>query len=115
MAIEISEMNIKDYRQIYALWSSVEGIGLHDYCDSESGIAKYLERNPGLSFIARDGENVVGSVLCGHDGRRSVVFTGDQLDVVLLAGVLCQDGGPQFGVSLFDEDVAVVHGSPLRQ
>jgi hypothetical protein len=35
--------------------------------------------------------------------------------VVFLARVLKQDSGPQFGVSLFDEDVAVVHGSPLRQ
>jgi len=70
MPIEISEMKIEDYQQVYALWRNVEGIGLHDYCDSENGVAKYLERNPGLSFIARDGEKIIGTILCGHDGRR---------------------------------------------
>jgi ribosomal protein S18 acetylase RimI-like enzyme len=70
MDVAISEMKIEDYEQVYALWQSVEGIGLHAYCDSKSGIALYLERNPGLSFIARDKKNMVGTVLCGHDGRR---------------------------------------------
>ncbi len=70
MAIEMAEMRIEDYEEIYALWLSTEGVGLHDYCDSRSGVAKYLERNPGLSFLARDNREVVGTVLCGHDGRR---------------------------------------------
>ena len=50
-----------------------------------------------------------------HDCGGGVVFAGNQLDVVFLAGILGQDGGPQFGIGLFDEDSAVVHGSPLRQ
>ena len=50
-----------------------------------------------------------------HDGGRGVVFAGDQLDVVLLSRVFSLDSGPQFGVGLFDQDVAVVHaGSPNR-
>jgi ribosomal protein S18 acetylase RimI-like enzyme len=32
--------------------------------------ASYLERNPGMSFVARHGTEPVGAVLCGHDGRR---------------------------------------------
>lgn len=70
MDVVISEMKIKDYEQVYALWKRVEGIGLHAYCDSKDGVARYLERNPGLSFIACDNAKVVGTVLCGHDGRR---------------------------------------------
>jgi N-acetylglutamate synthase len=70
MVIEISKMEIENYEQVYALWQSVEGIGLHKDCDSKNGISAYLERNPGLSFVARDNEKVVGAVLCGHDGRR---------------------------------------------
>jgi hypothetical protein len=50
--------------------------------------------------------------LRGHDGGRGVVFAGDQLDMVFLTGVLGLNSGPQFGIGLFDEDVAVVHGSP---
>jgi hypothetical protein len=33
---------------------------------------------------------------------------------VFLAGVLGLDGGPEFGIGLFDQNVAVVHGSPLK-
>ena len=69
-AIEISQMQIEDYDQIFALWLNVEGIGLHDYCDSRDGVARYLQRNPGLSFVARHNGKIVGTALCGHDGRR---------------------------------------------
>src|SRR5690606_28255938 len=31
---------------------------------------RYLERNPGLSFVAQEGGSLVGCVMCGHDGRR---------------------------------------------
>ena len=51
-----------------------------------------------------------------HDGGGGVVFAGDELNVVLLARVLSLDGGPDFGVGLFDQDVAVVHtGSPIKR
>jgi hypothetical protein len=46
-----------------------------------------------------------------HHGGRGVVFAGDQLDVLFLAPVFGLDGGKDFGVGVFDEDVAVVHGS----
>lgn len=38
--------------------------------DAPADIARFLDRNPGLSFIALAGENLIGAVLCGHDGRR---------------------------------------------
>ena len=50
--------------------------------------------------------------LRGHDGGRGIVFAGDQLNVVLLAGVFSLDGSPEFGVGLLNQMVAVVHGSP---
>ena len=55
------------------------------------------------------------AALGGHDGGGGVVLAGNQLDVVFLASVLGHDGGPQFGVGLFNKDVTVVHGSPKRQ
>jgi N-acetylglutamate synthase len=70
MPVEIFEMKLEDYEEIYSLWKTTEGIGLHDYCDSKEGIANYLKRNPGLSFVARDNYKIIGTVLCGHDGRR---------------------------------------------
>ena len=68
--MEITEMSIEDYDEVLSLWQSVEGMGLHGDSDSKEGVGKYLRRNPGLSFVARDGDRLIGAVLCGHDGRR---------------------------------------------
>lgn len=68
--MEISEMNIEDYEEVISLWQSVEGVGLHDDADSKEAIGQYLQRNAGLSFIARDSGKLVGAILCGYDGRR---------------------------------------------
>jgi N-acetylglutamate synthase len=63
-------MTPKDCTAVLALWRSVPGIGLDDDCDSRRGIARYLKRNPGCSFVACAGDAIVGAVLSGHDGRR---------------------------------------------
>jgi ribosomal protein S18 acetylase RimI-like enzyme len=71
MSVEIVEMTVADYDEAWALWSAAEGIGLHPQdVDSRQGISAYLERNPGMSFVARDAGRLVGVVLCGTDGRR---------------------------------------------
>lgn len=71
MNIEIAEMTIADYDEVFALWNDAEGLGLHrDDCDSREGIGRYLEHNAGMSFVARHGERLVAAVLCGTDGRR---------------------------------------------
>jgi ribosomal protein S18 acetylase RimI-like enzyme len=77
MDILIQEMTIEDYQEVRDLWQQTEGIELAD-TDSKVGLTRFLERNPGLSFVARDGDEVVGIVLCGHDGRRGYI---DQLAV----------------------------------
>lgn len=77
MTYLIQEMTIDDYAAVRKLWLDSEGILIAD-CDSQEGLARFLERNPGLSFVARDGEEIVGVVLCGHDGRRGYI---DQLAV----------------------------------
>ena len=64
MQIEITSLTIDSYDHVLALWKQSEGVGLHDDCDSRFGIQSYLERNPGMSFIARAGGIVVGAVLC---------------------------------------------------
>ena len=66
----IRPMTLRDYAAVITLWRGVPGIGLDEDCDSRAGIARYLKRNPGLSFVACVREGVVGAVLSGHDGRR---------------------------------------------
>lgn len=72
MEIELREMTIEDYKTVYDLWKNSEGIGLSNE-DSKEGIKRFLERNPGLSYIALAGDQVVGAALCGHDGRRGYI------------------------------------------
>lgn len=67
--IQIAPMTMADYDEAMALWLRTEGMGMRP-ADAREPMARYLERNPGLSFVARDGERLVGTVLCGHDGRR---------------------------------------------
>ena len=69
VAITIREMLAVDYEAVYALWEAADGVGV-DASDSREGILRYLERNPGLSHVAEDGQNLVAAVLCGYDGRR---------------------------------------------
>jgi ribosomal protein S18 acetylase RimI-like enzyme len=71
MSVDIVEMKIADYDELITLWGATEGVGLHpDERDSREGIARYLDRNPGTCFVARNSDKLVGAVLCGNDGRR---------------------------------------------
>ena len=42
--------------------------------DSEQEVKEYLLRNPGLSRVAVNGDTIIGAVLCGHDGRRGLIY-----------------------------------------
>jgi ribosomal protein S18 acetylase RimI-like enzyme len=54
------------------LWKSSEGVGLSS-ADEPSAVLRFLERNPGLSFVAHSGNDLIGTILCGHDGRRGLI------------------------------------------
>ncbi|EOG8474872.1 GNAT family N-acetyltransferase [Campylobacter upsaliensis] len=67
--MKIRAMQEEDYEKVYALWCEIKGFGLRSIDDSFENISAFLGRNPGLSAVAElDGE-IVGSILCGHDGR----------------------------------------------
>jgi ribosomal protein S18 acetylase RimI-like enzyme len=69
---EIREFTIEYYDEAFSLWKDLEGISLSE-ADSFDGIQSYLVRNPGLSFIALQDEKLIGTILCGHDGRRGYI------------------------------------------
>ena len=68
----IEEMTLSDYEEVYELWKTSPGVGLSD-ADSIDGIGKMFERNPGMSFVARENGALAGAVLGSHDGRRGFV------------------------------------------
>ena len=71
-AVSYEPLAVGDYEQVAALWRDSPGVGLSP-SDSPEGVARFLDRNPGLSFVARNDGRVVGVVLCGHDGRRGYI------------------------------------------
>ncbi len=70
----IRSMTIDDYDQVYALWSGIKGFGIRAVDDSREGINRFLLRNPDLSVVAEDNSMIIGSILCGHDGRRGTLY-----------------------------------------
>lgn len=73
MGCQIFEMTIDDYGEAIQLWQQTPGMGLST-ADKQPAIAKFLERNPGLCFAARMGDALVGTAMCGHDGRRGYIY-----------------------------------------
>lgn len=70
----IRTMRIEDYDGVFALWSSIHGFGLRSLDDSREGIAGFLRRNPTTSVVAEKEGQIVGTILCGHDGRRGCFY-----------------------------------------
>lgn len=68
--MEFKYMTNEDYDNVYALWMTIEGFVIRSIDDSKEGIERFLKRNPDMSVVALDGKRVIGSLLCGHDGRR---------------------------------------------
>lgn len=74
MSILIREMVPEDYDRIYELWMSIEGFGIRSIDDSKEGVTRFLRRNPTTSVVAEQNGRIVGSVLCGHDGRTGFFY-----------------------------------------
>ena len=67
-------MTMEHYDGVYALWMTIKGFGIRSIDDSREGVEKFLKRNPTTSVVAMDGDTVIGSILCGHDGRRASFY-----------------------------------------
>ena len=67
-------MTIEDYEGVYALWKKIKGFGIRSIDDSKEGVVRFLKRNPTTSVVAEKDGRIVGSILCGHDGRRGCLY-----------------------------------------
>jgi ribosomal protein S18 acetylase RimI-like enzyme len=72
-ACTIRPFTSADIPAVRALWATCEGLG-DGPGDSETGLARFLARNPGLSPDAEKDGAIVGAALCGHDGRRGFLY-----------------------------------------
>lgn len=69
----IREIHPDDYSELLELWSRTSGMGLNE-ADSEVNIRKFLKRNKKLSFCYKEEDNIIATILCGHDGRRGYIY-----------------------------------------
>ena len=72
--MNIREMKIEDYDNVFALWKTIKGFGIRSVDDSKEGIERFLKWNPGLSVVAEEDGKIVGAILCGSDGRRGCLY-----------------------------------------
>ena len=72
--MKMRPMTIEDYDEVFKLWSGIKGFGIRSLDDSKEGIKRFLDRNPGISVIAEMDGGIIGSILCGHDGRSGTLY-----------------------------------------
>lgn len=65
---------MEDYREVYDLWLSCKGMGLNDVDDTETGVSRFLERNPDTCFVAHREGKLIGVIMAGSDGRRGYIY-----------------------------------------
>lgn len=74
MDFKIRKMKAEDYPNVFALWMGIDGFGIRSIDDSKEGVERFLKRNPATSVVAEAGGEIVGAILCGHDGRRGCFY-----------------------------------------
>lgn len=67
--MHIRAMTIEDYDQVVELMKRAPGVCVRT-ADSREATRRFLEHNPGFSFVAEDEGKVIGCAMAGHDGRR---------------------------------------------
>lgn len=67
-------MVIEDYDKVKALWMTIHGFGIRSVDDSREGVVRFLKRNPTSSVVAEEDGEIIGAILCGHDGRRGCLY-----------------------------------------
>lgn len=70
--MNIREMTIEDYDEVYAMWQTTSKRAL-SRADEREQMERYLKHNAGMSQVAVTDGKIVGTVLAGHDGRRGFI------------------------------------------
>lgn len=70
----IRVMTLEDYEEVFCLWKRIKGFAIRSLDDSKDGVTRFLKRNPNTSVVKVLDGRIVGSILCGHDGRRGCFY-----------------------------------------
>ncbi len=72
--MQIRVMTTEDYEAVHALWMTIKGFAIRSVDDSREGVERFIKRNPDTSVVAEEDGQIVGAILCGHDGRRGCLY-----------------------------------------
>ena len=72
--LSIVPMTIEDYDEVRALWMTIRGFGIRALDDSREDVVRFIRRNPTTSVVAKKDDRVIGSILCGSDGRQGALY-----------------------------------------
>ncbi|MBR3018586.1 MAG: GNAT family N-acetyltransferase [Clostridia bacterium] len=67
-------MTEQDYDAVRALWLTIRGFGIRALDDSREDVVRFIRRNPTTSVVAVADGKIVGSILCGSDGRQGALY-----------------------------------------
>lgn len=73
MIISYKVLLESDYQSAFLLWEKTEGMSIGK-ADNLESFNIFIKRNPGLSFGAFIEKKLIGTVLCGTDGRRGYIY-----------------------------------------
>jgi ribosomal protein S18 acetylase RimI-like enzyme len=72
--IMVRNMTMDDYAKVHELWMNIHKFGIRSIDDSKDGVQRFLMRNPDTSVVAVSNGELIGSILCGHDGRTASFY-----------------------------------------
>ena len=72
--VQILPMHEEDYDAVRALWLTIRGFGIRALDDSREDVVRFIRRNPTTSVVAVAEGHIVGSILCGSDGRQGSLY-----------------------------------------
>ena len=72
--VQIVPMTVEDYDGVRALWMTIRGFGIRALDDSREDVVRFIRRNPTTSVVAKADGKIVGSILCGSDGRQGALY-----------------------------------------
>ena len=70
----IRPMRMADYEEVRALWMTIQGFGIRALDDGPEDVERFICRNPETSVVAVTDGRIVGSILCGSDGRQGTLY-----------------------------------------
>ena len=72
--VELRPMTADDYDEVHALWMTIKGFGIRSIDDERDDVEKFIKRNPRTSVVAVLDGKIIGSILCGNDGRQGSLY-----------------------------------------